>query len=121
IEHVLAPRLIEADGCIVPRLPHGAFASGSEAPRPQEARPGRHRQAMIAQALRQGRLMPAAGIQVYLVPVTGRATSQTANVRLTAAAGRQDALVTKGDVHAALSSPPPTIARRTLFRALCSR
>src|SRR5262249_55430418 len=93
IEHVLAPRLVEADGYVVAGGWGGAGAGGGEAPRPQEARTGRRRQPMESQLRRQRGFVPAAGVQVDVVPVGGETAGQVTDVRLAAAPRRQHAFV----------------------------
>ena len=99
VKHVLAPRLVEADRDVVVALREGAQAGGPEAPGAEEARAARGRQGVVADPRWQGALVPAAGVQVDLVPVRYQAPGQVRNVGFAAAARRQHALVAEGDLH----------------------
>ena len=105
IEHVQAGHLVEADGDVA-ALRQGQLAAdgGPEEPRPQEARAGRQHDRVIVDVGRQGGRVPAAGVQVQLVPVGGEAAGQAGDVGLAPPAAGQNAVETERDVHG--DSPP---------------
>jgi hypothetical protein len=71
----------------------------TEAPRAEEARHLAARQRMITNAGRQRFLIPLAGVNVDAVAVGQQSPGQVGDVGLTAAAGRQNTLMAKGDFH----------------------
>src|SRR5438477_199413 len=115
IENVLAPGLIEANGDVVAALRQRLQAAFVEDPRFEEAwRPGA-RDGVELNTLWQRTLIPAAGVDVDIMPVREQAPGQVRDVGLAAPPRRQHAFIAEGDVH----SIPSTLIHVHVDPNLC--
>src|SRR6476659_4143697 len=113
VEDVLAPGLVEADGCVMGVVGQRLLAGRTEAPRAQEARTGRNIETMEVGRSRESRGVPAAGVQVNGVAVARESPGDVGDVSLRAATRRENAFVAESDVHSRHPRVIPAPARRT--------
>ena len=78
IDNVQAKDLIKADGDLVVGLGEGGGAGSGKLPGPEETRAGTDADGVVVDLLRQGGLVPAAGVQVNVVPVRHQTSASPA-------------------------------------------
>ena len=79
VEHVLAPGLVEAERDVVRRPAQRLLAGPAEAPRPQEARPGRHREPVVAPDGQAHRLTRYSRQKIATIPTNSSACAKGGN------------------------------------------